>query len=301
MSKQLKGIIQLTLCSLIWGCAFVAQSVAMDSIGPYTFIFLRFALASVVLIPIIFLFKDKSAKDDGNDTAKDTKKNTVKGGIICGVFLFSASACQQIGIMNSSVGKAGFITALYIILVPILSIFLKKKIGLNVWISALIATIGFYIMCITGKTTLQVSDLLLLACAFLFAMQILAVDKYVTAKNGIVLSLIQFIVSFILGFIFMIALESPDMSSIKAALIPILYAGIMSSGVAYTLQILGQSNLDPTPASLLMSLESVFSALAGLIILKELLTLRELTGCVLVFAGVILAQIPNEQFKKKKQ
>lgn len=296
MSKRIKGTIQLTLTSLIWGIAFVAQSVGMDYVGPWTFNCVRAVLAAVFLIPVAVITTKLSEKN--NDTAtsdaakKDRFRYTVIAGILSGLCLSSASLFQQYGIIETSVGKAGFITALYIIIVPFLSIFLKKKIGLNQWISALIAVAGFYIMSISGLEKINHGDLLLLVCAFLFSAQILVIDHFVDRINPVAMSCVQFFVAAIVCSIGMFALEAPTFDSLMQAKIPILYAGIMSSGVAYTLQIIGQKNLPPTPASLLMSLESVFSALAGFVILHQLLSAKEILGCVLVFAGVIISQLP---------
>lgn len=307
MNKKIIGTIQLTLTSLIWGIAFVAQSVGMDYVGPWTFNCSRSILGCLILIPVIFLFspkensKDSHLRDANHSEApaesehKALLKNTVIGGILSGLCLCSATMFQQYGILETSVGKAGFITALYIILVPFLSIFLKKKIGLNQWISALIAVGGFYIMSIHGHESINRGDLMLLICALLFSAQILVIDHYVSKVNPIAMSSIQFAVSAIICCLGMFIFEEPTMSNILAAKVPILYAGIMSSGVAYTLQIVGQKNLPPTPASLLMSLESVFSALAGFVILHQILSGKEIVGCILVFTGVILAQLPEKK------
>ena len=288
MKKQIKGTIQLTLTALIWGVAFVAQSVGMDHVGPWTFTCLRFILGALFLVPFIYLGASGDARTirDGS-----VRKNTVKGGILCGIFLVSATLFQQYGIIYSSVGKAGFITSLYIIIVPFLSVFLNKKIGLNEWISAAIAVAGFYIMSISGQTHIGKGDVLLLICAFLFSMQIMTIDSFIDHVDPVAMSCVQFIVSFIVAAFGMFILERPALSSILKGAVPILYAGIMSSGVGYTLQMIGQKNLNPTPASLLMSLESVFSAIAGYLILRQILSTREIIGCILVFAGVILAQI----------
>lgn len=300
MNKQIKGTVLLTLTALIWGIAFVAQSVGMNYVGPWTFNCTRSVLGGLILIPVIFIFSDKASDDNKKEsepsiTKSELRMNTLKGGIICGIFLSAATMFQQYGIMETSVGKSGFITALYIILVPFLSIFLHKKIGLNQWISALIAVAGFYIMSIHGHESLNRGDLLLLICAFLFSAQILSIDHFVDKVNPIAMSCIQFFVSAIVSSVGMIILENPMWANIYEARVPILYAGLMSSGVAYTLQIVGQKNLDATPASLLMSLESVFSALAGFVILKQVLSVNELIGCALVFAGVILSQLPNKK------
>lgn len=295
MSRQIKGSLQLTLTALIWGVAFVAQSVGMEYVGPWTFNCVRNIIASIILIPIIFLINKLENKPKEETLLNPSVRNsTIKGGIICGLFLCSASMLQQYGIVESSVGKAGFITALYIIIVPFLSLFLHKKIGWNAWVSAIIAVVGFYIMSISGKPSIEHGDILLLGCAFLFSLQILAVDKCVIGSDAVALSWIQFLVSAIMSSIGMVIFEKPAMTDILTAWMPILYAGIMSSGIAYTLQIIGQKNVEPALASLLMSLESVFSALAGWIILKQLLRPKELIGCALVFTGVILAQLPSK-------
>lgn len=299
MSKQVKGTIQLLVCSFIWGVAFVAQSEGMKYVGPWTFICTRYLLGAVVLIPVIIFFDKYDAKRREKELSREEKntiwKNTVIGGICSGVFLVSASLFQQYGICETSVGKAGFITALYIIIVPFFSIFLHKKIGLNAWISAVIACVGFYFLSIKGYTAINRGDILLLICAVLYSLQILTIDKFVDKVNTIAMSSVQFAVSAIVGAVGMLIFETPTWAGIQGAALPILYAGLMSSGVAYTLQIVGQQNLPPTIASLLMSLESVFSALAGWVLLGQGLNKKELLGCALVFAGVIIAQITPEK------
>jgi len=305
MSRQIKGTIQLLICSFVWGVAFVAQSVGMEHVGPWTFVCTRYIIGAIVLIPVIMFFDKYDAKRAEVAVSKEEKriiwKNTVIGGICCGVFLTFASLTQQYGICETTVGKSGFITALYIIFVPFLSIFIKKKIGLNAWISAIIACAGFYFLSIKGESGMMINrgDVFLLICAVLFSMQILAVDIFVDKVNPIAMSSVQFAVSGVIGGIGMILFETPTWESIQAATLPILYAGVMSSGVAFTLQIVGQRNLPPTIASLLMSLESVFSALAGWVILGESLSNIEILGCTLVFAGVVIAQItPGESLKE---
>lgn len=304
MNKQIKGTVMLTLAALIWGIAFVAQSVGMNYVGPWTFNCTRSILGGLILIPVIFIFSGKESddnKENGTISKSERRINTLKGGLTCGIFLSAATMFQQYGILETSVGKAGFITSLYIILVPFLSIFLHKKIGLNQWISAIIAVAGFYIMSVHGNESLNRGDLFLLICAILFSAQILSIDHFVEKVNPIAMSCIQFFVSAIVSSIGMFLLENPIWANIYEARIPILYAGLMSSGVAYTLQIVGQKNLDATPASLLMSLESVFSALAGFVLLKQVLAVNELIGCALVFAGVILSQLPNRKTNTQSQ
>lgn len=303
MNKRLLGTVQMTITALIWGTTFVAQSVAMDEIGPWTFNCLRNILGVLVLIPVIyFIEKSETNKNKAKNLAdptpemslkkSDVRKRTLIGGCICGVFLASASLFQQYGIMETTVGKAGFITALYIIMVPFLSIFLKKKIHVNEWISAFIAVGGFYIMSIQGRPTINRGDIILLICALLFSMQILSIDHFANSVNSVAMSCVQFFVSMLISSVGMIFIEHPSSAAIYSAAIPIIWAGIMSSGIAYTLQIVAQKNLEPTLASLLMSLESVFSAIAGYFLLHQILSTRELIGCALVFGAVLLAQIP---------
>jgi drug/metabolite transporter (DMT)-like permease len=222
------------------------------------------------------------------------RKNTVLGGICCGFFLAVASSFQQFGIMHTTVGKAGFITALYIVIVPILGIFLKKKVQPVVWVSSIIAIIGFYMLSISGQVSINKGDILVLVCAVLFSLHILVIDYFSPKGDSVTISCIQFLTSGVLCGIGMFLFENPQISQILAAYVPILYAGVMSCGVAYTLQIVGQKNMDPAVASLILSLESVFSALAGWLILKQKLSPKELVGCALVFAAVLLAQLPQK-------
>lgn len=300
----------MTITALIWGTTFVAQSVAMDHLGPWSFNCLRNILGTLVLIPVIYVIeKSETRRNMAKNIADPTPEMSLKrpevrrltliGGCVSGIFLASASLFQQYGIIETTVGKSGFITALYLIIVPFLSIFLKKKIHLNEWISAFIAVGGFYIMSIQGRPTINRGDLILLVCALLFSMQILAIDHFVDSVNPVAMSCVQFFVSMVISSFGLFFIERPTMADISAAAIPILWAGLMSSGIAYTLQIIAQKNLEPTLASLLMSLESVFSAIAGYFILHEKLSTRELIGCALVFGAVLLAQIPVKDQAEK--
>lgn len=297
MHKQIKGTLQLSMAAFIWGLAFVAQSVGMEHVGPWTFICIRYILGALILLPLI---RAEYKLTNRKETAPD-KKAALKGGIICGIFLVSASYFQQYGIMETSVGKAGFITTLYIIIVPFLSVFLHRRIGINEWISAVIALVGFYIMSISGYSAINRGDIMLLICAFLFSMQILSIDRYVSGVDPVVLSCIEFAVSAIVGAAGMVFFEKPSIYDIKMAAIPLLYTGICSTAIAYTLQVMGQRNLKPTIASLLMSLESVFAALGGYVILHQTLSMREIIGCILVFTGVILAQLRIPQKAKENK
>ena len=294
MKKQAISAAELLLTAFIWGVAFVAQSVGMDYIGPFTFNCVRSIIGGLVLIPLVMILGKKNRADKTAKEAKEYKKNTVTGGICCGICLCVASCFQQFGIMHTTVGKAGFITALYIIIVPILGIFMKKKVAPIVWVSSVIAVIGFYLLSISGRVSINKGDVLVLICAVLFSIHILVIDYFSPKGEGVTISCIQFITCGILCGICMFLFENPQISDILAAYLPILYAGVMSCGVAYTLQIIGQKNMDPTVASLILSLESVFSALAGWLILGQGLSGKELIGCGLVFVAVLLAQMPQK-------
>lgn len=295
--KRTIGIIELFITAIIWGTAFVAQSVGMDQgVGPCTFNAVRYAVGSLILIPVIFLLGKLVKKD--SDYKPDIKK-TVKGGFFCGIVLASASLLQQYGILYTTVGKAGFGTALYIIIVPFMGVILKKKIPGRVWIAALIAIIGFYLMCISETLSINKGDLLVLLGAVMWSVHIHTVDHFAPGANGVMLSSIQFAVSSCICFVGAFIFETVSWSVIAGAAWPILYAGVMSCGVAYTLQIIGQQNVEPALACLIMSLESVVSALAGWIILGETMMAIEILGCALVFIGVIIAQLPDKKVENK--
>ncbi len=298
-AKHSKNFILLFLTALIWGVAFVAQSVAMDYIGPYTFNAVRSLLGGIVLVPCVFLFgqKKKTVKDEdpSKGTAVDRPGDMITEGLLCGIMLFLSTTLQQVGIQYTTVAKAGFITALYIILVPILGIFLKKRVSFQIWISVVIAIIGLYLLCMKGSFHLGQGDFLMLVCSLCFALHILVIDHFTDKVSGVKLSCIQFFVCGLLSCILMFLFEKPAVSDILSAWLPIVYAGVFSSGVAYTLQIIGQKGTDPTIASLILSLESVVSVLAGWIILGQSLTPREILGCLLMFGAIILAQVAPVQ------
>ncbi len=293
MSRQLRAGLLLTLTALIWGAAFVAQSVGMDYVGPYTYLCSRSVIGGIVLLPVIKFF-GKDSQSTVSDKAKN-KNTLIIGGICCGIALFVASILQQIGIKYTTVGKAGFITSLYMIIVPIIGIILGRKASKKVWFSVLIAIIGMYFLCMNGESGLNKGDLLVLCCAVGFSFHILIIDHFSPKVNGIKMSCIQFWVCAAVSAIFMFIFEKPDINSIIAAWAPILYAGALSSGAGYTLQIVAQKDIDPTVASLICSLESVFSVLFGWILLRQALSAKELFGCILVFIGVILTQIPDRK------
>lgn len=297
--KRMKSNAMLLLTAFIWGCAFVAQSVGMDYVGAFTFNSVRCIIGSLVLVPVIFLMdgmkKRSGMSEEEVREARGDSRTLLIGGISCGVVLAVASSLQQLGIQYTTVGKAGFITAMYIVLVPILGGFLGRRIRPLIALCVAISVVGLYFLCMTEKLSLGLGDLLVLLCALVFSVHILVIDHFSPLVDGVRMSAIQFLTSGILCGIPMLLFEHPDLSSILAAWIPILYAGIMSCGVAYTLQILGQRDADPTVASLLLSLESVFSVLAGWVILGQSLSGKELFGCVLMFAAIILAQLPEKK------
>ena len=293
-AKKIGSSMLLTLTALIWGVAFVAQSVGMDYVGPYTFNAARFIIGGAVLLPVVFAFNKKTLN-------RRSVKAGIIGGLCCGVCLSVASTLQQVGILYSdSVGKVGFITSLYIILVPLLGIFLGKKVTANVWISVVIAAAGMYLLCITDSVSFQLGDLLVLLCAAGFSVHILVIDYFSPKADGVLISCIQFFIAGIFCLVLTILFEEPVMENLLAAKVPILYAGVLSSGVGYTLQVVAQRNIEPTVASLIMSLESVFSLAAGAFILQQLLSGKEMVGCVLVFAAIVLAQLPHKMIVRKK-
>ncbi len=296
MGKKARANCLLVLTAFIWGCAFVAQSSAMDFIGPFTYNTCRNFLAFLALLFLVFVFNRKKEKAEKN---AETNKITIIGGICCGLALGVAGAFQQVGVSMTSAGKAGFITALYIVMVPIFGVFIGKKIPKVIWLCVVLAILGFYLLCVNENFSISAGDLYVLACAVGFAVHILIIDHFTEKKaDGIKMSCIQFLVAMVVSLILMLLFEKPSMGAIWDAKATILYAGIMSSGVGFTLQIVAQKDTDPTTATLLMSLESVFAALAGWLFLQERMSVKEFAGCLIVFAAVIIAQIPLEKKKK---
>ena len=289
-----KNAFMLILTAFIWGTAFVAQSVGMDYLGPFTFNGVRSLIGGVALIPCIWILQKLNDKSDPV-TEERNRKDLLIGGISCGVLLFAASSLQQVGIQYTTAGKAGFITAFYIVFVPVLGIFLGKKTGWKVWTAVILALAGLYFLCITEKFTIGKGDIFLFACALVFSLHILVIDYFSPKVEGVKMSCIQFLVCGIISLPFMFLLEIPKMGAIVDAAWPLLYAGVLSCGVAYTLQIIGQKNVNPAIASLILSLESCFSVLAGWVILGEKLSVRESIGCILMFAAIILAQLPQKE------
>lgn len=282
MKNENINLLLLIFTAFIWGNAFVAQSVGADYVGPFTFLALRSWLGAAVLLPLLYKNRDK------------INKRAIKGGAICGLFLFLASLFQQIGIAHTTTAKSGFITALYMVIVPILYLIMGKKVTKKIWLSVLLAIIGLSLLCLKGSLVLQYGDLITLLCALGFSLQIISVDHYASSCDAFILSEFQFIVCAILSSLF-IPFEHTSLQAIQNASIAILYAGIFSTGVGYTLQTVGQKGLNPTIASIAMCLESVFSALAGWFWLHQSLTFREILGCIIMFGAIILTQIPDKQ------
>lgn len=296
-TSTLKNSLLLLLTATIWGVAFVAQSVSMDYIGGFTFNAIRNIIGAITLVPVILIFsKQDPAADQNPADRQKARKTLITGGICCGILLCLASNFQQFGIKYTTVGKAGFITACYIIIVPIIGIFLKKKCSPFIWIAVLLSLGGLYLLCISPGEGFSIGkgDTLVLICAVLFSFHILTVDHFSPLVDGVKMSCIQFLVCGILSGIPALIFENPNITNILQAWIPILYAGILSCGVAYTLQIVGQKGMNPTVASLIMSLESCISVIAGWLILGQNLSGREIFGCVLMFGAIMLAQLPQK-------
>ena len=291
---ELLHTLALLVCAAIWGSAFVAQSVGAEYVGAFTFLAVRNWIAVAFLIPVIFV-RDTILKKRGRPSVRPANRTQrrflLMGGAACGFFLCAASAFQQVGIRYTTTAKAGFITALYVVIVPILSVFFGKSVKSRIWMCVALAVLGLYLLCMRGELSLSFGDGVVLVCAFLFACQIMTVDYFAPQVDTVRLSQTQFLVTALLSTVCMLLFEDLSTDSLIRALPSIAYAGVMSSGVAYTLQIIGQQNLNPAIASITMSLESVFAALAGWIVLGQSMSFRELAGCVLMFAAIILAQL----------
>ncbi|MBE6619684.1 MAG: DMT family transporter [Ruminococcaceae bacterium] len=306
-AKTLSSSLLLLLAALIWGSTFVAQSVGMEHIGPLTFVCVRSFIGSAALIPVLAVMQKTSIRQGNTEgilpRTKRERGRAILGGTVCGVFLMFGMVLQQYGMLHlnmtgGNVGKAGFITTMYILLVPIFGLFFRQKVSPKLWVSVGLAIIALYLLSVSEGFSIAVGDISLILCAFAFAAQILAADYFVKETSGVLLSCIQFLFCALVTLIPAIFMESPEVTSILGAWQSILYAGIMSSGVAFTLQIVAQKDLHPTLASLLMSCESVFAVLSGFLILGQAPTSRELIGSVIMFIAVILAQLPP--LKKKK-
>ena len=293
---QIRNSLLLLLTAIIWGVAFVAQSTGMEYVEPFTFTCIRNIIGGIVLIPCVFLF-GKIRKKQGPIITK----TELVGGICCGVALCVATSFQQVGILHTTVGKAGFITALYVVVVPILGLFMKKRVSFLIWICVILSVIGLYLLCITeGNLALGYGDFLILICAVLFSVHILIIDYFSPKGDGVVISCIQFLTCGVIAGVGMVLTEQPTVTAILEAKWSILYAGVLSCGVAYTLQVVGQKEMNPVIASMILCLESVVAVLAGWLLLHEALSTRELLGCGLMFIAIMMAQIPVPIKKKER-
>lgn len=298
--NQVRQVVFPILAAFIWGTAFVAQDMCADSIGTFTFNATRYFIAVLALL-VVILIKDGLAKDKPSLSPiqkKAANKQLWLGGLCCGTALAVASNFQQAGLVaGTDAGKAGFITALYVVLVPLFGLFFKRKVNLSTWIAVVLSVVALYLLCIKGEFSLAPGDLLILVCAVCFAVHILVIDHFTAYCDGVKLSCIQFLFAGIISAICMFIFETVDFAAIWSCTLPLLYVGIFSCGVGYTLQILAQKDSNPTVVTILLSLESVFAVIAGAIILKQQMSVREYIGCAVMFAAVILAQI---EFPSKK-
>lgn len=310
MKKSVRANLLLLLTAMIWGVTFVAQDVAADSLEPFTFNGLRMGLAALALLPVVWFMDQKARKNGTADTAdtgtgvsfakmtRRQKKTLLLGGLCCGVMLTLGSAFQQIGInMGTTAGKAGFMTALYIVLVPLTGLFWRKRVGWLVWVAVAISAVGLYLLCIKDGFTIDPGDGMLILCALSFTGHILVVDYFSRKTDCVKMSTLQFFVVSVLCLGMSAITEHPTWEAVRACAIPIVYAGVMSGAMGYTFQIVAQKETDPTIASLIMCLESVFAVLAGWLILGDSLTPREYIGCAAMMCGIVLAQWPSEKKK----
>ena len=289
-----KSNLLLILASIIWGCAFVAQNVGMNYIGPWSFSTIRFLIAGFSLLAIIPIL-DKKRTHVIRPKTKEEKMKLLLGSLLCGLALSIGSIVQQIAMLTVPVAKAGFLTTLYVLFVPMITLLFGKKIPLKVWIGIAMALFGLYLLSMAGNLAIGIGEILLILAAFLFAIHIIIIGYFSTRVDPVRLSCGQLLIGGFATVIPMIVIEKPTMGSILAAYIPLLYTGIFSSCVAYTLQIFAQKEANPTIAGMLLSLESVFAALAGYLILHQVLNTRELIGCVVIFIAIVIAQLPNRR------
>lgn len=304
-NKRTLGNFLLGLTAFIWGTAFVAQRVGMEKIEPMTFNAARMFLAFIGLsiVSLFFIKKENEKLDLLTQTEQaEYKKDTVIGGIFCGIFLAFASMFQQAGIVYTTAGKAGFITAMYILFVPVLNFCLfKRRTSFLVWIAVLMGIIGMYLLCVKEGFSLNYGDSLLIICAILFSGHILCCDHFVKLGNPVRISMIQFITAAVISTVAAFIAEMPNVDKLVSAVVPILYCGIVSGGIGYTLQMVGQRFTDPTIASLLLSLESVFALLAGVVFLREKMGMREIFGCVILFFAILIVQLPSGAEHEKRK
>lgn len=297
--SRFKANLLLIIAAFFWGSNFVAQSVGMSYIGPFTYGTLRYSIGALILIPIVMISIRKTEIENPQLDRKQYIRSSVKGGIWCGVAMAIATNLQQLGLTETSADKAGFLTSLYIVIVPLLGILKKQKVTKQVWFSVLIATIGFYLLSVKSDFYIERGDLLVLFCAFAYAGQIMAVDQFAKDTDPFLLTMIQFTVAAVVSFILTVIFETVTLSSILACWFPIFYSAVFACVLADTFQVVAQKYSEAAVASLLMSLESVFAALSALVIQHVIMSPREFAGCVLIFIAVILSQIPISFFLKK--
>ena len=298
--KTMGGNVALLLAAVIWGTSFVAQDVGMEHVEAFTYNGIRMLMGTAVLLPLILFMqlKKKATDTRTSDEKKKAAAVQIKSGVICGLILFCASNLQQFAfnyIPEGASGKIGFITALYMLLVPIFALFLGRKQRLIVWLAVIMGCAGAYLLCVDSAMTIGIGEILTLGCAVFFAIHILYIDSVTDRVDGVILSATQFLVVGVLSVICMFIFETPRIENINTAIVPILYSGVMSSGVAYTLQIIGQKHTEPAVASILMCLESVFAVLAGWLILGDSLEVREYIGCAVMFVAIILTNLPEKK------
>lgn len=297
--EKVKGSIFLLLTAIIWGTSFVSQKLGMNYVEPFTFGASRFLLGAVVLLPLIFLFNTAKERKSEEKIEYD-RKDLITGGILCGFALFFGASLQQWGLVYTTAGKAGFITALYIVLVPIIGLFMKKKVEAYTWLGVVLAVIGLYILTIKEGFSMEIGDAIVLAGTLFWALHIIIVDFYTAKTESLKLSCMQFATAGTLSLFAAFIFEKPTIRALIDCAGPIVYTAVMVVGVAYTLQIIGQKYTSPTVASLIMSLEAVFSAICGALFLNESMTTKEIVGCVLVFIAVILTQIDPREIAKRQ-
>lgn len=291
-NKGIRSEIFLIITAIIWGTSFVAQRVGMEYIGPFTFTATRFLIGTISLVPVILLMDHLRKKGTSRDEEESgTKKDLLTGGLACGLALFFGISFQQAGLQYTTAGKAGFITALYIVLVPVLGLFLKKKVDKRVWLGLGLAVVGLYLLCVTEGFSISKGDLIVLCGTVFWAIHILVIDHFAPKVNGLKMSCIQFFTAGILSLIMALLTETIELGAIINSAGPILYTGIVVVGIAYTFQILGQNGTNPTVAAIILSMESVFAVVSGMILLGEIMSIKEIIGCILMFAAVLITEV----------
>ena len=293
MNKQIRNSVLLAFTATIWGTAFVAQSVGIDALGPFTFNAIRCLIGGLFLIPCIYLLRKINQAKNKAGGNRVLNRRVLLGGILCGIVFALATNLQSYGLKYTTVGKAGFITSSYIVIVPLLGLFLKKKVGFRIWSAVGIAMTGLYLLCIGDDFTIGTGDLFVMLSAIMFSVHILVIDHFACNVDGVVMSCIQFLVCGVLSCV-PAMFETVTLADLQAGAVPLAYAGILSCGVAYTLQIIGQQDMDPAIAALILSLESCISVLAGWLLLSEVLSMKEGIGCVLMFMAIVIAQLPQK-------